>query len=159
MIPRWWVVPLTLIVALMLVMVPLPDAAEPFRPDWVTMVVLYWAIALPPRFGLTVPWIAGLLLDVARGSLLGQNALGIVLVAAFAIREHQRLRVFPVAQQAVVVTVLLLVKQALVLWISGMAGRAPDNLWLYFASPLLTLVFWPVVFVLLRDVRRRYAVA
>ena len=157
--PRWWVVPLSLIVALMLVMVPLPEGTEPFRPDWVTMVVLYWAIALPPRFGLTVPWVAGLLLDVTRGALLGQNALGVVLVAAFAIREHQRLRVFPVAQQAVVVTVLLMIKQALVLWISGMTGREPDNLWLYFASPLLTLVFWPVVFVLLRDARRRFQAA
>ena len=159
MSPRWWLVPGTLIVALMLVMVPLPEGAEPFRPDWVTMVVLYWAIALPPRFGLTVPWIAGLLLDVAQGQLLGQNALGIVLVAAFAIREHQRLRVFPVAQQAIVVTLLLVFKQALVLWISGMVGRAPDDLWLYFASPLLTLVFWPVVFILLRDLRRRYQTA
>lgn len=157
--PRWWLVPGSLIVSLMLVMVPLPEAAEPFRPDWVTMVVLYWAIALPPRFGLALPWIAGLLLDVTRGALLGQNALGVVLVAAFAIREHQRLRQFPIAQQAVVVTVLLLIKQALVLWISGMAGRAPDTLWLYFASPLLALVFWPVVFVLLRDLRRRYQAA
>ena len=159
MSPRWWLVPGTLIVALMLSMVPLPEIAEPFRPDWVTMAVLYWAIALPPRFGLTIPWIAGLLLDVARGDLLGQNALGTVLVAAFAIREHQRLRVFPVVQQAIVVTVLLVIKQALVLWISGMVGRAPDNLWLYFASPLLALVFWPVVFVLLRDLRRRYQAA
>jgi rod shape-determining protein MreD len=157
--PRWWLVPGSLIVSLMLVMVPLPEPAEPFRPDWVTMVVLYWAIALPPRFGLALPWIAGLLLDVTRGALLGQNALGVVLVAAFAIREHQRLRQFPIAQQAVVVTLLLLVKQALVLWISGMAGRAPDTLWLYFASPLLALVFWPVVFVLLRDLRRRYQAA
>ena len=157
--PRWWLVPGSLVVALMLVMVPLPEGAEPFRPDWVTMVVLYWAIALPPRFGLAVPWIAGLLLDVAHGALLGQNALGVVLVAAVAIREHQRLRVFPVAQQAVVITVLLVLKQALVLWISGMVGRAPEDLWLYFASPLLTLVFWPVVFILLRDLRRRYQVA
>ena len=159
MSPRWWLVPGSLIMALMLVMVPLPEEAEPFRPDWVTLVVLYWAIALPPRFGLTLPWIAGLLLDVTHGALLGQNALGVVLVAAFAIREHQRLRVFPLAQQAVVVTILLVFKQAIVLWISGMAGRAPDNLWLYFASPLLTLVFWPVIFTLLRDLRRRYQVA
>jgi len=153
---RWWLIPLTLIVALMLVVMPLPDAAQPFRPDWVTLVVLYWCIALPQSFGLTLAWIVGVLLDVAHGTLLGQHALGIVLVAGFALREHQRLRVMPVPQQAVVVTLLLLGKQALVLWISGMVGRAPQNLWLYFASPVLALVFWPIIFGLLRDLRRRY---
>jgi len=157
--PRWWLVPFTLIVALMLVMMPLPEGTEPFRPDWVTLVVLYWAIAVPQRFGLTIAWFSGLLVDVAQGALLGQHALGIVLVCAIAIHEHQRLRVCPVAQQAIIITALLLVKQALMLWISGMVGRAPDNIWLYFASPLMTLIFWPVVFALLRDLRRRYQMA
>ena len=149
-------VTLTVLAALMLVMVPLPDPVEPFRPDWVTMVMIYWAIALPPRFGLTVPFLAALLLDVARADLLGQNALGLVFVAALAIQQHQRLRVAPLMQQAVVVLVLLTLKQLLVLWISGIVDRAGDNLWLHFVSPVVGMLFWPVVFVLLRDLRRRY---
>ena len=157
--PRWWLIPLTLLLALMLVMVPLPTGVEPFRPDWVTLVALYWAIALPQRFGLTIAWSAGLLLDVSQGAMLGQNALAIVLVVAFAIRMHQRLRVAPIAQQAFIIMLLLLIKQALVLWTSGMAGRAPADPWLYFAAPLTALVFWPVLFVVLRDLRRRYQTA
>jgi rod shape-determining protein MreD len=157
--PRWWLIPLTLLIALMLAMVPLPRAAEAFRPAWVTLVALYWAFALPQRFGLTLGWCVGLLLDVAQGALLGQNALAIVLVVAFARRVHQRLRVAPVAQQAVIVTGLLFVKQALVLWTSGLAGRAPGEPWLYFAAPLSALILWPVLFVVLRDLRRRYQAA
>lgn len=159
MSPRWWFIPATLVVALMLVMLPLPRVAEPLRPDWVTMVALYWAMALPQRFGLSLAWIAGLLLDVSQGALLGQHALGTVLVVAFAIRQHQRLRVSPVAQQAVVVMILLLCKQGLVLWISGMVGRAPVTPWLHFVSPVVALLLWPVVFILLRDLRRRYQIA
>ncbi len=149
----------TLIAALMLAMMPLPEVAQPFRPDWVTMVVLYWAIALSPRFGLAVPFVAGLLLDVAQGALLGQNALGMILAAAFVIHNHQRLRFYPLFQQAIVITVLLAAKQGLVLWTSGLADRAPTDPWLYFGAPALALVFWPVLFVLLRDLRRRYQVA
>lgn len=159
MSPRGWLIPLTLVAALMLVMVPLPTVAEPLRPDWVTMVALYWAMALPQRFGLSLAWTAGLLLDVSQGALLGQHALGTALVAAFALRQHQRLRVSPIAQQAVVVMLLLLCKQGLVLWISGMVGRAPVNPWLHFISPLVALAFWPVIFILLRDLRRRYQIA
>jgi rod shape-determining protein MreD len=157
--PRWWLIPITLAVALMLAMVPLPDAAAPFWPDWVTLVALYWAMALPQRFGLTLAWIAGILLDVSQGALLGQNALGAVIVVAFALRYHQRLRVAPIAQQALIVTVLLVLKQALVLWTSGLAGRAPQTPWLFFAAPLTALVFWPLLYVVLRDLRRRHQVA
>lgn len=159
MTPRWWLIPATFIVALMLVMAPLPRIIEPLRPDWVTLVALYWAIALPERFGLAVAWIAGLLLDVSQGALLGQHALGVVLVTAIALRSHQRMRLSPLTQQAAFVTLLLLLKQSVVLWISGVIGRAPEDLWLYFASPLLALAFWPVVFVLLRDLRRRFQTA
>lgn len=156
MTPRWWLIPATFVVALMLVMAPLPHMLEPLRPDWVALVALYWAIALPERFGLAIAWFAGLLVDVSQGALLGQHALGIVLVTAIALRSHQSMRLSPLTQQAAFVTLLLLLKQSLVLWISGMVGRAPDELWLYFTAPLLALLFWPVVFVLLRDLRRRF---
>ena len=157
--PRWWLIPLTVVVALMLVMVPLPDTAQPFRPDWVTMVAIYWAMATPRHFGLTVGWIVGLLLDATLGTLLGQHALGIVIAVAFVQRGHQRLRVFPIAQQTLIVVALLFIKQMLVLWTSGMAGRAPADPWPYFAAPLTAIVFWPVLFILLRDLRRRYQVS
>lgn len=156
---RWWLVPLTVIVALMLVMLPLPEVVEPVRPDWVTLVVLYWAIALPQRFGLVFAWVAGILLDVTTGTLLGQHALGLVLVTAIALRLHQRLRVFPLPHQALVMVALVFFKQVLVLWTSGVAGRAPEETWLYLVAPLTALVFWPIVFVILRDLRRRHGVA
>ena len=156
---RWWLVPATVAVALMLAMLPLPEAVDALRPDWVALVVLYWAIALPQRFGLLFAWVAGLLLDVSMGTLLGQHALGLVLVAAIAVRLHQRLRLFPLAQQALVVVALLFFKQVIVIWTSGIAGNAPEDATLYFVAPLLAFVFWPLVFVILRDLRRRYGVA
>ncbi|MDZ7828733.1 MAG: rod shape-determining protein MreD [Halofilum sp. (in: g-proteobacteria)] len=156
---RWWLVPLTVAVALMLVMLPLPEAVEPLRPDWVALVVLYWAVALPERFGLVFAWCAGLLLDVTTGALLGQHALGLVLIAAIALRVHQRLRVFPLPHQALVVVALVFFKQVIVLWTSGVAGRAPEEPWLYMLAPLTAFVFWPIVFVILRDLRRRHGVS
>lgn len=156
---RWWLVPVTVAVALMLAMMPLPEAVEPLRPDWVALVVLYWTIAVPQRFGLLFAWVAGLLLDVSMGTLLGQHALGLVLLAAVTLRLHQRLRLFPLAQQALVIVALLFCKQVIVIWTSGVAGRAPEDATLYLVSPLLALIFWPLVFLILRDLRRRYSVA
>lgn len=155
---RWWLVPATVAVALMLTMVPLPEAIEPLRPDWVALVVLYWAIAVPERFGLVFAWTAGLLLDVSTGTLLGQHALALVLVVAVALRLHQRLRLFPPAQQTLVIVALLFFKQVIVLWTSGVTNRAPEEAWMHMLAPLLALAFWPLVFIILRDLRRRHGI-
>ena len=153
------VVPPTMIVALMLVMLPLPDWAQPFRPDWVTLVMIYWVMALPENVGVTVAWIFGLLLDVAQGAILGQHALGLVLVAYVVMLQYQRIRVFSLIQQAMVVFVLLLIKQLLVLWVSGIVGQAPEDIVSYFLPSLVGAVIWPWLFVILRDIRRRFTLS
>lgn len=145
----------TVIVALMLEMFPLPDWAQPFRPDWVTLVLIYWAMAIPEQVGVTVAWISGLLLDVTQGAILGQHAIGLVLVVYLVHLQYLRLRVFSLVQQAMVVFVLLMLKQLLVLWVSGIVGLAPDA-GSYFLPSFVGAVIWPWLFVILRDIRRRF---
>ncbi|MDH5710479.1 MAG: rod shape-determining protein MreD [Gammaproteobacteria bacterium] len=145
----------TIIVAFMLAMMPLPDWAIAFRPDWVTLVLIYWTMALPASIGVTIAWLAGLMLDVSHSALLGQHALGLVLVIYIIHTQHQRLRVASLVQQALVIFFLLLLKQALVLWVSGIMGHAPDT-WLYFMPSLTSALIWPWVYIILRDLRRKF---
>lgn len=145
----------TVIVALMLEMFPLPDWAQPFRPDWVTLVLIYWVMAIPEQVGVTVAWIFGLLLDVTQGAILGQHAIGLVLVVYLVHLQYLRLRVFSQVQQALVVFVLLMIKQLMVLWVSGIVGHAPDSAG-YFLPSLVGAMIWPWLFVILRDIRRRF---
>ena len=154
-----WIIPATLIFALALTLLPLPAWAQPFRPDWVTLVVIYWAMAIPRVFGMTAAWITGLLLDVSQGALLGQHALGIVIITYIITIQYQRIRVAPLGQRALVVTGLLMLKQVEVLWANGLANKLPDNPYYYFGSPLLALVLWPWIFIILRDIRRRFHIA
>ena len=56
-----WVLPVSsFILALVLAVIPLPDAVAAFRPDWVPLVMIYWALALPARFGLLTALCIGL---------------------------------------------------------------------------------------------------
>lgn len=148
---------LTLLAALVLTIMPLPDWAEPFRPDWVALAVIYWCMALPHRVGVFVAWIVGLLLDVATGALLGQHALALAVVAFATLNLHQRLRVFPLGQQALSVLVLLGLNRLLLLWIYGLIGR-PVESWEYWLPALTGALLWPWIFVILRAVRRRFDV-
>lgn len=148
---------ITIIGAFMLAIMPLPDWAVEFRPDWVTLVLIYWAMAAPTRIGVTVAWFTGLLLDVSYGTLMGQHAVGMVLVIYVIHIQHQRLRVASLLQQAIVIFVLLLVKQLLALWVDGMLGRAPHS-WLYFMPTITSALLWPWTYLILRDLRRKFGI-
>src|SRR5690606_27167374 len=76
-----WAIILSFAVAFMLTAVPLPEWAASWRPAWVAMVLIYWCMALPERVGIGAAWCLGLLLDVQQGTLLGQHALGLALIA------------------------------------------------------------------------------
>ncbi len=147
----------TIIGAFMLAIMPLPDWAVEFRPDWVTLVLIYWAMATPSKIGVTVAWVTGLLLDVSYGTLMGQHAVGMVLVIYVIHLQHQRLRVASLLQQAIVIFFLLMLKQLLTLWVDGMIGRAPDS-WLYFMPAIVSTVLWPWTYLILRDLRRNFSV-
>jgi rod shape-determining protein MreD len=152
-----WIIAFTFIVALMLTMLPLPDWAALYRPEWVAMVLIYWCLALPDRVGVGIGWSAGLLLDVVKGALLGQHALALALVAYLTLHLHQRVRVFPLWQQSLFVLLMVALNQLLVLWVKGIIGLQPDS-WLYWLPSLTSMLLWPWVFLILRDLRRSFLV-
>lgn len=141
-------------VAVLLAIMPFPIWAEPFRPDWVGLVLIYWCIAVPDRVSVGTGWLLGFIQDVLYGSLLGLNALGKTLVAFLAVRLHLKLRMFPRWQQAVSVLGLLAVNQLLVLWIRGAIGQAPETI-SYWTPSVVGALLWPWLFIILRDLRRR----
>jgi rod shape-determining protein MreD len=152
-----WIIFTSFIIALMLTMVPLPDWVELLRPEWVTLVLIYWCMALPERIGIGIAWMLGLLLDVLHGAVFGQYALALVIIALLTLKFHQRIRLYPLWQQAIVVMAFILLEQLLVLWVKGVIGQSPGT-WLYWLPSLTSMLFWPWVFLLLRDLRRHYSV-
>ena len=96
-----WVVWMSLLVAGIFSILPLPAWLSVARPAWVPMVLMYWVLALPNRFGLFFSFCVGLLLDVFMGASFGLNAMALTLVAFIMLNLHRRLRMFPWWQQAV----------------------------------------------------------
>ena len=145
---------ITVIVAFMLTALPLPDWAAPFRPDWVALTLIYWAIMLPRTWSVGSAWVIGILLDVAQGTILGQHALALCLIVFITVRFHLLMRVFPMQQLAATVFAILALYQFVLFWINGVAGVEVPlvNYW----GPVLTgTLFWPLVLAVLRSVRTR----
>lgn len=145
------------IVAFMLTAMPLPAWALNWRPAWVTLVLIYWCLALPHRVSIGVAWVSGLFLDVQQGTVFGQHALALTIIAYIISTQHQRIRVFPLTQQALLVGILLLLSQLLALWIRTMMGFTPQH-WTYWMPALTSMLIWPWLFIILRDSRRKFHV-
>ena len=144
----------TIIVALMLTVVPMPDWAEAFRPDWVALTLIYWAMMLPRTWSVGSAWMIGILLDVAQGTILGQHALALCIIVFVTVRFHLLMRVFPMQQLTATVFALLALYQFLLFWINGVAGIETSTV--HYWGPVITgTVIWPLATALLRGVRLR----
>jgi rod shape-determining protein MreD len=149
-------VTICIILALVLAIVPMPDRAEPYRPDWVAMTLIYWSMVLPRSYGVGTAWLAGIALDVAQGTLLGQHALALSLIAYMTVKFHLQLRVFPWSQMTAVVLTLLALYQFILFWINGVAGTYAPAV-TYWGPVVTGTLLWPLVSLVFSGVRFRLA--
>ena len=145
---------LSVLAGLILSVLPLPHWLNIARPDFLVIVVLYWSIMVPRAGGLTLAFLAGLLLDAFKGVVLGQHALALCLASYIAIKLHLRVRIFPVWHQALTVFWLLAVYQFMLFWIDGMTGH-PITTYARWIPAVTGAALWPVFAGLLGNAYQR----
>lgn len=144
----------SVVAAYLLMLLQLPTALAPWKPSWLALVLIYWGLEEPGHVTLGRAFVLGLIADILTGNLLGEQALRLVALAFIVARFRLRLRFFPMWQQALAVGVLLLNDRVLLLMVRTFAGKPWPPLEYWFA-PLAGAVLWPLLFLLLDDVRAR----
>ena len=147
-----WALPVSLLLALLLGLLPLPGVLQPLRPYWLALVVAYWVLEAPERVGLGFAFGVGVLADLLYGGLLGEQALRLVIMAFILQRFRARLRFFPLSQQALAIGVLLLNDRVVGAAVRLALGE-PALPWNYWWAPLLGMLLWPPLFLLLDAIR------
>ena len=152
--PSAWLLYGNLLSSLLVLVVPMPAGIGLARPYLLAMLLCYWMLEAPDHVGLGVAFIAGLAADLVSGTLLGEQALRLVVLAFLVQRFRARLRFFPLWQQALAVFALLMNDRliALAIGLASGDGLAPWSTWL---SPVLGFALWPWLFLLLDEVRLR----
>lgn len=145
---------ITILVAFMLMITPLPGGIQSFRPDWLALMLIFWAMTAPRRYSVGIAWLLGIVLDVAQGTMLGQHALALCVIIYITVKFHLLMRVFPLSQLAATVFALLALYQFLLFWTNGVAGvSAPAvDYW----GPVVTgTLIWPILSMFLSGMRYR----
>lgn len=144
---RQWFILFSLAAALFLNLVPFGISFG--LPDWVALVLAFWCVREPLRVGLGTAFVAGLLMDVASGSVMGQHPLAYLLLAFAAAGLSRRILWFPLVQQALHILPLLLATQG-VMVVARLVGGADFPGWGYFLGSFTGALLWfPLTFVLL----------
>jgi rod shape-determining protein MreD len=144
----------TLIVGLMLTIMPLPDVVEAFRPDWLALLLIFWAMQLPRTWSVGSAWIVGIVLDVSHGTLLGQHAVALCVIVFITVRFHLLMRVFPMSQLTATVFALLALYQFILFWINGVAGVTAPSI-AYWAPVITGTLLCPFLYMFLSGIRYR----
>lgn len=144
----------SLLAAVLLGLMPMPGAAAMLKPFWLGMVLVYWLLEAPQRVGLGVAFAVGLLADLVFGTLFGEQALRLVMMAFIVQRFRPRLRFFPLWQQATAVAALMLNDRVIAAVIRLFSGEGLPP-WPFWMSPLAALLLWPWLFLLLDQIRMR----
>ena len=145
---------LTIVAAILVSLLPLPDMLLPFKPYWVALVVIYWSLETHDIISLGQAFLIGLLLDILSGGLMGLHALSLVIMVFLVQRFRSRLRFFPPWQQALSVLGLLANDRIILIWITALLGESLPT-WRYWLPPLVAMFLWPWLFLLLDRLRAR----
>ena len=148
-----FIIVMSVILAMIFMLMPLPEGLRYFRPEWVLLTLMYWAMALPRRVGVGYAWLVGLFMDVLLGGTLGILAFAYALVIYLILHFHLQLRQFPLWQQALsLMSLILLVHVVTVVMTTKITG------WHAWLPAIISTVLWPIIYIFLRGVRRTFHV-
>ena len=146
---------LTLFLGLMfsLIMLPLGYIA----PEWLLLINIYWAIALPSNKRIFLAFLSGFFIDIVFGQPLGISSLSYVIFIYIILHLYSSLRYMTISQQMVVIFFLLIIKQHFFIWTFYVFGLNIDYQSLIISS-FMTSALWPAIYFSLRFIRRKFQV-
>ncbi len=139
-----WFLTLAIIAILLLSIYPLPTWGQWLRPEFAVLAVIYWLMLAPFQLGMTLAWFIGLSLDLLEGSVLGQHALALTIIAYICALSHQQLRMFSLGAQILAVFLLVFIYQLMNYWVNSLTGGSFDNM-LFLLPALMSALFWPLL--------------
>ena len=132
----------SLLIALMLSILPLPLWVSPYRPQLLVLVVLFWIFYAPNLINIFLLMGLGLIVDVLQVSILGEHGFALILVYALSFLFVRRFCFFSLMQQMLLVAFLCFFYQLVISLLEILKGHSILIEPLLIA-PLASMLFWP----------------
>ena len=149
----YWAFSLSCFFAFTLMLVRVPDWLSAYWPDWIALVIVYWALVAPDRIGPVAGFIIGTMLEVLFARTFGVLSTGLAVLAFLVNIAHMQLRITSRWQQVFLLVLLVGVFKLTNLWFESLVENATltGADWL---SLIGNLVVWPFLNIVLDEFRR-----
>jgi len=154
----FWAVSVSTFVALVLMLIQLPQNVFYFWPDWIVLVVVFWALVQPDRIGPVIGFIIGTLLEVLFVRNFGVMGLGLATLAFLVNSTHQQLRALSPWQQMFLIGLFVGIFKLITGWFYGLVSDFTITTE-YWYSLLGDMIVWPFVSILIHELRRIFRVS
>lgn len=155
---NYWIILGTLFIGLLLQIIPWPQYLHAFKPHWLMLILVYWILALPYRVGITTAFVVGVVMDLFSGTVLGIHAFIFSVIAYLVLFRFQLVRNLALWQQSFIILGLSIFYDLFLfifqITIYQMVTLSP----MIFLSSIVDGLLWTWIFLLLRQVRRSFAV-
>ena len=153
----WWAVALSIFVGMALMIVSLPNWLFYFWPDWIALVLVYWALFNADRVGPWVGLLVGTLVEVLFVRKFGVQGFGLATLIMFVNRTSFQLKVLSLWQQVFVVGLSVATFKLITGWLYGIVGEFTITVE-YWYSILGDMLVWPFLVTLLGELGRVFGV-
>jgi len=140
------------IIALIIGAISLPSILETISPFWMLIFFIYWIIYTDTKGLYLLALILGLLTDILQGSILGQNALALLISSAFIFNVKKSFYVSNLSTQQVYVFFASLI-YLISLTLTHLVIQGFDFSWYIIISPFTGAIIWPLVRVFLAKLK------
>jgi len=132
------------IIALLVGAISLPSVLEITSPFWMLIFFIYWIIYTDTKALYLFALMLGLLTDILQGSILGQNALALLISSAFILNVKKSFYVSNLTTQQVYVFFASFIYIIFLILTHSVIQGFNFN-WLIILSPFTGAVIWPLV--------------
>ena len=140
-------------ISFVLEIMPWPAGFQGLRPAWITLVLIYWALALPDKISVGTAFIAGIIWNVILGSILGIHAVVLSIAIYFVAKYHLILRNLSLWLQSLLVMVYIALIRFMIFLVEFVLHSADFNVQELLGA-VISGVLWPWIFLLMRQIRR-----
>lgn len=151
----FFVIWFSIILAITLAILPLPIWSKWIQPQWIVLVLIYWGIAAPIRFGIGGAWVIGILLDVLYNTPFGEHSLILVLIMYFISKFNSRIAQLSFWQMLFLVFGLTMLYQLFPI-VSQILDGKYFELWECLSRALISALIWPILAALLQSLQRKF---
>ncbi len=142
----------SIIIASVLVVYPLPYGVAAWRPLFLLLVTLFWVLCQPAWCGIWFAFFLGFASDLILDAMLGQYALSFVVIAFFARYFTRNQRVLTFVNLWIVVGIALFLHLLIQLFLQEMAG-IQFSIIKHWQPLWSSIIVWPVIYFLLKPWR------